>query len=607
MKRCLNIFALLFSIVLLSFTFEKVDNSIGKKETLEYFRQNIYLFHQETTTLLRSIQQIDAKDSITIKNALDALKNTRLAFKRIEFFTEYFFKTETSIFNSAPKVEVEEPTLEYVEPMGLQQIEALLTEDNAAYHKDSLYQYAQALHESVRDLPALLYNFELNDEQILESIRIELIRMLTLSITGYDAPVLKTGIAETLVAIESIQEILQPYIRKGGTAGVGLKHHLHACEIYLKKNQDFDSFNRMEFIINYGFPIQKELGILIKDLNLELNSTKYLKYNENLFSRHAIKKLDTNLNLANLDQRVLLGKKLFFDKNLSGNLSVSCATCHQPQNYFNDNLSRSASLNKNEILKRNTPSLLYAGWQHTLFWEGRAKNLQEQIKDVVFNPSEMNGSHQMLYENVIESAKYAKLLQSAFPDRHLKQMGIDEISMAISAFVQDLNPMNSAFDKYVAGDKNAMTTNQINGFNLFMGKAQCGTCHFPPYFNSLLPPLYEISEVEVLGTLKTDDFRKIEADPDQGRYDVFKVPYYLQAFKTPTVRNAQKTAPYMHNGAFNSLESVLEFYNLGGAAGMGLPIKHQTLSSSPLNLSKKEINDVIQFINSLTDTITYPN
>ena len=147
-----------------------------------------------------------------------------------------------------------------------------------------------------------------------------------------------------------------------------------------------------------------------------------------------------------------------------------------------------------------------------------------------------------------------------------------------------------------------MTQVQVDGFNLFMGKAQCGTCHFPPFFNSLLPPFYDISEVEVLGTTETDDLELPVLDSDAGRYDLYHIRYYRGAFKTPTVRNVARTAPYMHHGTFDSLATVMDFYNRGGGKGLGLDVQDQTLPSKPLDLSIREIDSIILFLESLTDS-----
>ena len=151
------------------------------------------------------------------------------------------------------------------------------------------------------------------------------------------------------------------------------------------------------------------------------------------------------------------------------------------------------------------------------------------------------------------------------------------------------------------GNKSAMTSNQIAGFNLFMGKAQCGTCHFAPVFNGLIPPFYTRTEFEVLGATLTENLAKAEPDPDEGRFYFRPTPLYKGAFKTPTVRNSEMTAPYMHNGAFKSLDTLMEFYNQGGGAGLGLNLPNQTLSASKLNLTDQEKQDIIAFLKALTD------
>jgi cytochrome c peroxidase len=151
------------------------------------------------------------------------------------------------------------------------------------------------------------------------------------------------------------------------------------------------------------------------------------------------------------------------------------------------------------------------------------------------------------------------------------------------------------------GDKTALSASQKRGFNLFMGKAACGTCHFAPVFNGLVPPNYITTEFEILGTPMNEDLEKPIADTDLGMYNVFEIEQFKGAFKTPTVRNAAETAPYMHNGAFATLEKLIDFYDKGGGAGIGLNVPQQTLSPTPLNLTKEEKADLISFIEALTD------
>jgi cytochrome c peroxidase len=144
------------------------------------------------------------------------------------------------------------------------------------------------------------------------------------------------------------------------------------------------------------------------------------------------------------------------------------------------------------------------------------------------------------------------------------------------------------------------------GFNLFMGKAACGTCHFAPVFNGTVPPDYEDSESEVLGVPAAPVWKDAAIDPDMGRIANRRAaehaPFNQYAFKTPTLRNIALTAPYMHNGVYQTLEEVMQFYNVGGGAGIGIVLPNQTLPPDPLGLSKREIRDIIVFMEALTDT-----
>jgi cytochrome c peroxidase len=293
---------------------------------------------------------------------------------------------------------------------------------------------------------------------------------------------------------------------------------------------------------------------------------------------------------------IRLGKMLFHEKALSGNNAISCATCHRPEKHFTDGLPTSVAFDGHSHVRRNAPSLLYAGFQYGQFWEGRAKNLEEQTLDVIHNPLEMNGD----IHKVLQLPAYAALFKQVFPDSSITA---ERAAVALAAFVRSLNPRNSSFDQYITGDTTAMNAAQIRGFNLFMGKAQCGTCHFAPLFNGLVPPLYNLTELEVLGTPRNEDLAKPLADDDKGRYDVFAISYYAQAFKTPTVRNVSATGPYMHNGSFTTLENVVEFYNKGGGNGIGLHTPTQTLSALPLQLTKQDVEDVVAFMRSLEDTL----
>lgn len=270
---------------------------------------------------------------------------------------------------------------------------------------------------------------------------------------------------------------------------------------------------------------------------------------------------------------------------------------------FSDGLKTSLAFDGKTYVQRNAPSLLYTGFQYAQFWDGRVKSLQEQIKTVISNPLEMNGDHAVIIERLKKDTVYLREFHQAFPASGTDPVNTETLSDALAAYIRGLTPMNSAFDKYIAGDKTAMSTEQVKGFNLFMGKGQCGSCHFAPLFNGLIPPFYKRTEYEILGTPENDDFDHLKADKDKGRSGFFPISYYEAAFKTPTVRNAEKTAPYMHNGVFKDLDRVVEFYNQGGGAGLHLDLPQQTLLAKPLHLSKDEVHQIVVFMQSLTDKV----
>jgi len=156
------------------------------------------------------------------------------------------------------------------------------------------------------------------------------------------------------------------------------------------------------------------------------------------------------------------------------------------------------------------------------------------------------------------------------------------------------------------GDDAALTNDEVNGFNLFMGKARCATCHYMPLFSGVFPPKYVTQDAEVLGVPSKQEGKEIDGDRGlfitllhQNYYDSSRLLEFDHAFKTVTVRNAARTFPYMHNGAFETLKAVMDFYNNGGGKGAGLNVPNQSLSPAKLNLTPLEIQDLIAFIKSL--------
>jgi cytochrome c peroxidase len=171
---------------------------------------------------------------------------------------------------------------------------------------------------------------------------------------------------------------------------------------------------------------------------------------------------------------------------------------------------------------------------------------------------------------------------------------------ALAAYMRSLVRLDSRFDRAMRGEEAVLAVDERRGFNLFMGKARCGTCHFAPLFNGTVPPGYTESEVEIIGVPVST--RGQVLDPDRGAGASDKAPLHDFAFKTPTVRNVVVSAPYMHNGVFRTLAEVVDFYDAGGGAGLGLDVPNQTLPADSLHLTRGEKRDLVAFMRALTDT-----
>lgn len=601
MKKA-GVILLLIALCLSATAFLTAPSSIGIEATLTKFRADTKTFIASLKTLQASLQNLQPNHPEAVKRAKQNLIQCRAAYKKLEAFVEYFFEARIRIFNGAPVAEVEEPFMEYQSPEGLQVMEELLFDKSPENHRQELLLQTELMLTTAKGFPSFLHGRAVTDEDILESLRLNLIRTLILGIAGYDAPRLKTGISEAGQSLAALQQTAETYLAKASVERRDTFHrHLLRCRQLLARPVSFDRFDRLQFLTEAALPLQEQLHRLIADLGLQKESVAALNYEaKNSYQRTVLRLAAfTKTNPVN-DGLIALGKVLFFEKGLSGNGEKSCASCHQPENYFTDGLQKSTAFDGHATLARNTPSLLYAAYQHSQFWDGAATNLQAQIEKVLLSEREMNAGRTSFRSVLSVNGSYQPLFEKAFPKEDLLYT-IEQVAKAIAAYESSLPVMTSPFDAYMAGDKEALSPKAIKGFNLFMGKAQCGTCHFAPLFNSLLPPLYNRSEVESLGLTASADFGKPVADTDSGRYGVLPVAFYRGAFKTPTVRNAAKTAPYMHNGAFETLEQVIDFYNRGGGAGLGLRSPQQTLSATPLGLTKNEKACLKAFLLSLTD------
>lgn len=601
-KRKLLVWPLFACLTLLAlWGFKQTDNNRGFGNLLIIFKAGAADFSAASAHLYTALQQLDSTDINSLQTAKNELAKCRQSYKRIEWFMDYFFFTSAQAYNRPAKAEVEEPFMEYQDARGLQQMAVLLFDEHPFRQKNELILQGELIRSSAADLPSLLYQFTAKDEEILEGIRLELVKLYTGGITGYDAQELKTGITETQTAMQSIQAALTPWAAEFPQ----VEQLLSKCIQYLGAHADFDSFDRLEFLSAYALPLQAAYGEMVRSLHLSIHTRSVINYDApHLFSRNFFKSgafANTRIN----DSAVLnLGKQLFYDPLVSGNMQRSCATCHQPDKWFTDGLKTSASLNKKKPILRNAPSLYYSAYQHAQFWDGRAGKLVQQIATVIKNPQEMNADPVVVLGRLEKEEKYLRAFQKAYADS-AAPLSLATLYDALATYVASLAPMQSAMDLYFDGDRTAMNAAEKRGFNLFMGKGLCATCHFAPLFNGLTPPFFELTEYENLGMTATSNLKRPVPDKDQGRFGYFPINFYKGVFKTPTVRNSAVTAPYMHNGAFTDLNQVMEFYNAGGGQGLGLNVPFQTLSATPLELTPTEMQDIIAFLGALTDKVKY--
>ena len=537
-------------------------------------------------------------------------KESRLTYKRATVLIDYFNVRDEILLNGPPIERTEEDRPDVIiHPQGFQVMEQMV-------FTDKQFDREQVSRE-ISKLNAVLSKLEtetdrvnkFNDAAVFDAMQSALIKMMTLEITGFDSPVAFYSIPETRAVAEGLEELFTIYKpeleKKNPSLSSKLTQALATLKNYLGSNPDFNKFDRLAFITKYANPFyskfvaaRKELGLYSKGLS-PINQQAETIFSEDFFN---IDFFSPGTGYGVTEDRIQLGKQLFYDPILSGTKNRSCASCHKPELAFTDGLTTPMSIDNATSLSRNTPTLWNSSLQTRQFFDSRVDILENQLDEVVHNASEMKGSLKQSVNDIKNNPHYSDLFKRAYP---LNKQPVVEfnIANAIASYVRSLIALNSKFDLAMRGET-GFTRNEKNGFNLFMGKAKCGTCHFMPVFNGLVPPQFARTESEVIGVPKTSLLP--ELDEDEGKYIFTRSMVDKFSFKTPTVRNIELTAPYMHNGSFANLKDVLKFYNKGGGKGLKIEPSNQTLPFEKLDLSSKEMNDIISFMKTLTDTSYKP-
>lgn len=533
------------------------------------------------------------------KEILDQFRKSRLQYKRIEWAIEYFVP-ETARFMNGPALdEMELEENKFFVPNGFQVIEELIYPEYNLENKKEIIRELDILLSNTKQVEATFEVITISDDYVIDAVQQNMFRILTLGITGFDSPILNSSIPEAKQSLTMIPELLSIINQKSKTL-TEINEIITKAKTYCDSNPDFDTFNRAEFITEYLNPISQKLSLFQKEEKIKtVERNRPLKATAaTLFDKNAF---DVNGFIASNEykyskEKVALGEKLFYDKSLSKNNDRSCASCHNPEKAFTDGLKTNISL-KGKNLNRNTPTLTYASLQNAQFWDMRQLDLEKQSVDVIENKDEMHGSLATIHSKVSADTEYIQLFKKAYPKSEKSEAW--QIQNAIASYVRSLNSFDSRFDSYMRGDKNSMNPEEIQGMNIFMGKAKCATCHFTPLFNGTVPPNYAKTEHEVIGTPEDASGKRLSNDT--GRYIFNQLSQLKGAFKTPTLRNVAITAPYMHNGAYKTLEEIVEFYDLGGGTGLGLSVENQTLPTDKLNLTAEEKKALVAFMKTLTD------
>ncbi|HZH66912.1 MAG TPA: cytochrome c peroxidase [Flavisolibacter sp.] len=524
--------------------------------------------------------------------------NARIAYKQMEWLVEYHFPSTALAINgpALPEAEPSEPG-NVLHPSGFQVLEEKIYNKEATSLRNEIRFELSTIINRVRRLRSLKKDMELSKSNILDALRLQLYRIITKGITGFDSPIANNSIAEVVPSLKSMKTVLSFF---DGTATI-LKRIDYALA-FVKQNGDFNKVNRAVFISDYLNPISRAVTTYqtMHEIPFPTEERAIRPQAKTLFDADAWQPLyyaPSGTKKATPKQ-IALGKILFADPVLSSNGKRSCASCHNPKKAFTDGLALAATLSNSATLLRNTPTLLNAALQPVQFYDSRIAFLEDQVHDVISNQQEMGGVFETIVTALQKNKSYRQDFAFAFSD---KQITADNIRAALAAYVRSLTALNSQFDRYMRGAKSAMTSEQIAGFNLFAGKAKCATCHFLPLFNGTVPPLFDKMESEVLGVPANTDTLNAKIDADSGKYHLYKIAHHLFSFKTPSLRNVALTTPYMHNGIYRTLDEVIGFYDRGGGAGLGFELPNQTLPADKLNLTVNEKKQVIAFLYALND------
>jgi cytochrome c peroxidase len=576
--------------------------------------QTVGIWRAHVDTLATRIAQLDTaalalQTTADVPRARTAFVAARLAFKHAELALEYYTPTTAKEMNgpALPEVEDAEGPEAVFPPTGFQVIEEALYGETPLAERETITRETATMRPLVTRAQTMMGAQHATDAHVWDAVKLELARIGTLGLAGFDSPVAGFGLAEADAALEGVVRTLAPY-HTADASWARVDSLVTSARAMLTASTDRDGFDHFAFLTQQLVPLGRALQQARVTLAIGVPAER------RAFRMDAATVFDSAafdvLGFAPLDaapatpEQVALGEGLFHDTRLSGDGSRACSSCHLPGRAFTDGMVANAARG-GAPLARNTPTVINSGLQLGSFADLRTTYLEDQVTDVVQNVDEMHGNLSTIAGRLASDSALVTQFRRAYsatPARNDSLVTAAQIRSALAAYQRSLTRMNSPVDKALRGDTAALSAEERRGFNVFVGKGKCATCHFLPLTNGTVPPMYQKAEVEVLGTPTRPATANATVDPDIGRYRLTRAEPHKYAFRTPSIRNVALTAPYMHNGAYRTLEQVVDFYNRGGGAGIGITLDNQTLPPDPLNLSTAEQRALVVFMRALTDT-----
>lgn len=351
-----------------------------------------------------------------------------------------------------------------------------------------------------------------------------------------------------------------------------------------------DSFKYFEFYQKYFLPLYQTLEI--DGNNGTSNADKNGIFDATFLNPLVFVELEKD---QYWNERFELGRLLFHEPLLSGNNKRSCASCHQAEKGFTDGVAKSPDFDSLGTVDRNAPTLINAVFAKPYLHDRSHYFMENQFHQVLEHPKEFRTKYWEIIRKISHSPEYVSRFQKAFPAA--TKISVEGIEVALKTYVSSLVALNSDFDKMIRAEK---PVNQlvIEGYDIFMGKANCGSCHYPPLFSGLRPPYYDETEGHATGVPASIKKPKKADTKDIGAALIPnpEKPELLYQFKTPTLRNLFLTSPYMHNGVFANLEDAVDFMCRGGNK-----YKNKAQSLTPVTLTEGEKRSLMAFLQSLND------